>query len=472
MTRTTIHHALGLHMHQPPGNLRLLIEANPWDAEQIIRCYERPVRYASRYQDLAHLHIGFSGVLLEQLLDPDIIDRYRHILDIPQMLARYAETRNVELIGMGYYHPIFPLIPRNDWADQLELGREIMERAFGRGPRGFWPPEMAFSMEMIPDLVAAGYDYVVVDGMHVRPGDGIDDVFRPYLACHDGVCISIVPRDRGVSCAQQSGLDPNWFQNELCRRVDGSPRPHESRLVTTWSDGENGGWFRQIHEESGFFGHFYAPYMERVRNGDYPITPVSLSVYLDNNPCHAHAQVRTGAWNIGRNAGGDHSHWAGSTTQRAAVDELRRLSTRYRDLRGRVAFEGPDDSALNARFDQVRRWILEAQTSCFLCWGDAWISHLYERTVPAQRVLDGIESRLDAVLAMAVLEDPGAGILAPEAIPTVDAVSTNKKYAVSDWDRDAKATPARPGLKKSRPSSGVKPGTDPSRPGGRRGSGR
>jgi len=39
MTGTKAFHALGLHMHQPPGNFKFLIETNPWEAEQIIRCY-------------------------------------------------------------------------------------------------------------------------------------------------------------------------------------------------------------------------------------------------------------------------------------------------------------------------------------------------------------------------------------------------------------------------------------------------
>ena len=108
MTGTNIHHALGLHMHQPPGNLRLLIDTNPWEAEQIVRCYERAVRYARDYRDVARLHVGFSGVLLEQLLDPDIVDRYRHILDIPAMLQSYREADNIELIGMGTTTPYSP----------------------------------------------------------------------------------------------------------------------------------------------------------------------------------------------------------------------------------------------------------------------------------------------------------------------------------------------------------------------------
>jgi glycosidase len=290
MARTQLFHALGLHMHQPPGNLRLLLEVNPWEAEEILRCYERAVRYAERYRDVARLHVSFSGVLLEQFLDPDIVDRYRHIVDIPEMLERYRAADNIELLGLGYYHPIFPLIPRADWPEQLERGRAIVERVFGRSPRGFWPPELAFSMEMIPALVQAGYEYVIVDGVHVRPVDGVNDIFRPYVACHDGACITIVPRDHDVSNAQGHGLNPRWLRDELSWRSTVSPRPDEARLVTTWSDGENGGWFRQTHEPSGFFGHFFAPYMEQCRDGDYPITPVLLGDYLDRQRPTAHAQ--------------------------------------------------------------------------------------------------------------------------------------------------------------------------------------
>jgi alpha-amylase/alpha-mannosidase (GH57 family) len=76
---TEVYHALGLHMHQPPGNLRLLSETNEWEAQQIIRCYESPLHYAQKYKKTARLHIGFSGVLLDQFSDPSIVDRYRQI---------------------------------------------------------------------------------------------------------------------------------------------------------------------------------------------------------------------------------------------------------------------------------------------------------------------------------------------------------------------------------------------------------
>jgi len=395
---STLFHALGLHMHQPPGNLRLLIEANPWEAEQIIRCYERPVRYAARYRDVARLHVGFSGGLLDQLLDQRVVDLYRHILDIPAMLDGYAQADNIELIGMGQHHPIFPLIPREDWPEQLELGRVTMQRAFGRMPRGFWPPELAFTMEMIPALVEAGFDYVVADGIHVLPEDGISDVFRPYLACHNGVCITVVPRDRDVSAAQHTGLDATWFQNEVRWRTGGSARPHEPRLVTTWSDGENGNWFREPHEGSGFFGYFFAPYMEHYRGGEYPVNPVSLSAYLEQHPPQAHAQVQTGSWNVGTDFVPDLSQWAGSAEQKAAVEEVTRLSARYWDLHARLHATRRVHHCWEA-LERARRRILEAETSCYFVWGDSWIPLLHERTASAFKDLDTVAASLDAALS-------------------------------------------------------------------------
>ncbi|RNE93318.1 glycoside hydrolase family 57 [Marichromatium sp. AB32] len=382
MTVTNIAHALGLHMHQPPGNLRLLIEVSPWEAEQIIRCYERVVRYAEHFRDVAVLHVGFSGVLLEQLLDPEVVARYRAIVDIPAMLERYRRAANIELVGTGYSHPIFPLIARADWSEQLTRGRALIERAFGRAPRGFWPPELAFTMEMTPALVKAGYDYVVVDGGHVRPADGMSDVLRPYLACHDGACIRVVPRDRALSGAQQSGLEPDGFEREVCVRAARSPRPREPRLLTTWCDGENGAWLRQTQEQAGFFGHFFAPQMTRWRAGESMIRPVSLGRYLDAFHPRVHARVQTGCWNTDADVGAALSRWTGSRAQRAAVTELVRLSERYWSLL-REYREDDDDGHLT----RARQLILEAETSCYLYWGESWLPYLHQRLEAAASAL-------------------------------------------------------------------------------------
>lgn len=422
MEQQLIAHALGLHMHQPPGNLKLLIEQSPWEAEQIIRCYERVPRYAREYRDIASLHVGFSGILLEQLLDPGIVDAYRHIVDIPAMLENYRNSPNIELIGMGYYHPIFPLIPQQDWGDQLSRGRAIMDRIFGRPPQGFWPPEMAFSMEMVPALVEAGYRFVVVDGVHIQPLAGELDIYQPYTACYEDSSITVVPRDRDLSNAQESGLDPAWFANEVQRKVWHSPQPHEPRLITTWSDGENGGWFRQTDEDSGFFGYFFAPYMEHARHGEYPARTVTISSYLQTVQLRQQAQVRTGAWNVGDTSGEDLSQWAGSDNQRQAVAEINRISNRYHQLAAKTP------TGAEELLQQAHREILEAQTSCFLFWGDNWLPHLFRRTRRVRELLENAALQMGQRARRKAGESttPGAKMVRPRKVQEAARKTTGR----------------------------------------------
>jgi len=379
----SIYHALGLHMHQPPDNLKLIFDTQNWEAIQIIKCYERVARYAHAYMDVARLHIGFSGILLEQFMDPKVIDRYRNIVDLPRMIEAYRAAKNIEFIGMGYFHPIFPLIPMEDWEEQIRLCTDLINEVFGRRPKGFWPPEMAFSMEMIPIIKKCGYKYVIVDGVHVFP-EGKIDIYMPYIASFNGEEIFIIPRDRDLSNAQESGLDPYWFKNEVLHKVTNSPHPNLPRLVTTWTDGENGGWFRNMDEEAGFFGHFFSPYMEGVRRGTMGIEPISISEFLEKYRPKERAEVRTGAWNVGSTSGFDLTLWAGTPAQKMALEEIYQVCWRYFELKRAY----PKKRELLQR---ARRLILASETSCYLFWGDAWLPRIYECLNEASRILDQIK---------------------------------------------------------------------------------
>ena len=373
-------------MHQPPGNLEYLIDHYEWEARQIMLCYDRPLNYAWRYQDVARFCVGFSGILLEQLQDPRVVARYSEVIDIPKMLDIYRRTPNIEIVGMGYYHPIFPLIPLEDWDDQIAQGRQKIAEVFGREPKIFWPPEMAFTKEMIPVLARHGYEYVVIDSVHVKHEKSlgkVETVYRPHFAEHGGARITVIPRDRDLSNAQESGLDPGWFEGEVKNKTAGAAEPC---LVTTWTDGENGGWFRQTDEQAGFWGHFFVPYMEKVRAGRIPIRPVTITDFVKDNPPRDKVEVQTGAWNVGSTSGYDFSQWSGSASQRKALEEIWDLSRSYQELvKASPVGKSPQSSA--STLAQAREYILRAETSCYLFWGDAWIPKLYEETRMARDLL-------------------------------------------------------------------------------------
>lgn len=386
-----IYHALGLHLHQPPGNMMTMLHHAEYEGIGVIHAYDRIVKYAHRFKDIARIHVGISGVLIDQLTDPEVQRAYAPHIDINGMLQGYRNASNIEILGMGHFHPVFPLIPKDDWEEQLAYGRKRIIEVLHHEPEGFWPPEMAFTIEMIPAIVKAGYKYLLVDSMHLRPqktyDSGRPDIFTAYIAEYKGYKIPVIPRNRDISNAQESGMDAGWFKNEVMHKVKESPNPDQPRLVCTWSDGENGGWFRNMDDMAGFWGHFYSPFMEQVRS-EGPITPIKISEYLEQYPPVEKADIQTGAWNVGHTSGEDFSQWNGSDTQKAGVDEIAKVSRYYWELAEKL--RSMPENELKEKLAHARKLILEAETSCFLFWGDSWVPKLYERTEPALNLLNEI----------------------------------------------------------------------------------
>ncbi len=433
-----IYHALGLHMHQPPNNLPFLLETDNTAAVQILQCYARAVNYALKYQDIARLHVSFSGSLVEQLQAPKIIDKYRKHVDIPLMLESYRTADNIELLGMGYYHPLFALIPSHDWAAHIQRGFDIIKDTFGRAPKGFYPPEMAFSMELIPLLVKAGYQYAVVNTEFIQPhGGGVADVFAAYKAYHENAWINIIAIDRDFSQAQASGLDPVWFASESRRRVLCAEPADTPRLLTSWSSGENGDWFRNPDEGEGFFGHFFAPYMEHAEIGEFPTQPIAISEFLHVHPAAMSAHVESGAWHSGSSFGYGLSDWSGSPEQKQRVEHLQQLSARHAALRDRLS-----DAKAQTELAGIYDKLLESQSSCFICWGDKWLEKLTPRLRDIEAALDRLDPDKPAAKAVEKQATHIAQVMPDFAMDKIEALKIADAKAKAEAEAKAQAAAA------------------------------
>ncbi len=285
-------HALGLHLYQPIDNLHTLLKENPEELRRILLCYERIGRYAHKYAGIAHIHVALSSVLLEQLRDPKLINACRELVDIPSVLESLRSAPNIEFVGTGFRHAPLPFIPQEDWEDQLLLERELMSTVFGRVLKGYFPPSAFFSADMVPALVSAGYEYLLLPAhMLTLPEGGEADPYRPYKLTHHKASITVVPVDAGFSQSQQYGLEASWFADEVRNGVMLALPYSAPYLLTTWSDGENGEWFR-TYDEQGFFGSFFSPYMEFSELGAFPIQPVSITEYLKSHPAQVQALLK------------------------------------------------------------------------------------------------------------------------------------------------------------------------------------
>lgn len=292
MPMNPVMHALGLHLYQPLDNLHTLLRENPEELRRILLCYERIGRYANKYAGVARLHVALSTVLLEQLKDPKLIKACRDLVDIPSVLESLRSAPNIEFIGTGFRHAPLPFIPQEDWQEQLQLERELVSATFGRTLKGYLPPSAFFSVEMVPALVSAGYEYLLLPTQMLMLSDGGDaDPYRPYRLSYKQSSITVIPVDAGFSQSQQYGLEAPWFADEVRNGVMLALPYSAPYLLTTWSDGENGEWFR-TYEEHGFFGAFFSPYMEFTELGAFPVQPVSISEYLDSYPVQTEAVLK------------------------------------------------------------------------------------------------------------------------------------------------------------------------------------
>ncbi|MEK7989404.1 MAG: hypothetical protein VSS52_000220 [Thiotrichaceae bacterium] len=378
MLNNTIYHALVLNLHQPSGNLEHLLKHNFWEAKEILWALDRIPRSLCGYEDVARVHLAMSGTLLETLKKPEFQDQVYGITKIGDFLWQLQNTQIFEILGTGFYHPVFPLTPAADWIEQLQRWQQMGQHLFWRTQfDGFWPPEMGFCMEMIPYLKRMGYRYVLVDSEHVEPVEEMswqELRYRPHIAEYEGDEIIIIVRDRELSNAQESGMDFGWFEHEAHERTKWCNFPP---LITTCTDGDNGGWFRNTNLSSNFWHVFYRKFLDNVRQGYTELRPTFIDEYLNKHGAFGQVKVHTAAWNTGWHNGTDFVQWTGSDLQKQALERVKQVSGAFHELKDEI-----QDSAHSLDIQHLlseAHWhLLRAETSCHFFWGESWVSRSHD----------------------------------------------------------------------------------------------
>jgi alpha-amylase/alpha-mannosidase (GH57 family) len=392
---SSIHHALVLNLHQPAGNLRELLRDNTWEAKEILYALDRMPRSLWQYENLAKVNLSLSGTLQESLSDPEFQKQVYGVIDCGSLLWHLQNTSLFNILGTGYYHPVLPLIPENDRIEQLQRWRGIGCHLFNRENfQGFWPPELGFSMEMIPLLKHMGYRYVIVDSEHVEavtPMSWHELRYQPHIARYKGDEIIVIVRDRDLSNAQESGMELAWFENEIDQRTkycDFTP------LVTTATDGDNGGWFRNPEMSANFWG-FYRNLLNKVKAGVSNITPCFIDEYLDRFGAIGEVHVNTGAWNTGWHHGHDFIQWTGSEAQKSVISRIAVTSLTLWELNQKAIEDYPPDSDIFYHINEAKWRLLRAETSCNIFWGEAWVSRAHADLEASWNELNLIQARMN-----------------------------------------------------------------------------
>nr|VFJ87544.1 MAG: Glycosyl hydrolase family 57 [Candidatus Kentron sp. H]VFJ89350.1 MAG: Glycosyl hydrolase family 57 [Candidatus Kentron sp. H]VFJ95921.1 MAG: Glycosyl hydrolase family 57 [Candidatus Kentron sp. H] len=388
------YHATILNLHQPPGNLEDLLVHDTWKAKEIMYALDRIPRAIWGYEDIARIHLPISGALLETLSSPDFQSRTYGYVKCGDLLWNLRNPA-IDLLATGYYHPVFPLIPPADREEQLlrwfGIARHLFEQQHFQG---LWPPEMGFCMEMIPMLRKLGFRYVLVDSEQVVPLTPMswhEIRYRPHIASFGGDEIIVVVRDRDLSNSQEAGMDPGWFIHEIHERTQHCDFPS---LVTTASDGDNGGWFRNTRWDANFWGAFYRPLMRRMREGTAGFMPTFIQDYLDRFGAEGYVIVRTGAWNTGEHSGIGFVQWTGSAMQKDAMGRAGQVSRDIHELRWQEGEKGWPDPETGRLLEDAMWRLLRAETSCHFYWGEDWVHRAHGDLDQAAALVGEVKRRL------------------------------------------------------------------------------
>ena len=142
-----------LHFYQPPTQVH-------WVLRKV--CIESYRPLVELFTDLpyAKVTININAVLTEMLCD-------HGFEDVVKGLQELARRGQVEFTGSGKYHPILPLIPLPEMERQISQNHKTNKNLIGKyyNPKGFFPPEMCYSKEILKPIAESGHRWIIISGI-------------------------------------------------------------------------------------------------------------------------------------------------------------------------------------------------------------------------------------------------------------------------------------------------------------------
>ena len=400
------YHTLGFLMHQPPDIFSLLAENQMGRLLQIVNSYQMPLKYLETYRDSLKIHIGFSGILLEQLLSREVVDACRKIIDIPSMLNAYRESKNVEIIGMGYSHPLFPMIPALDWDSQVLQGREIITEVLGQEPKGFWPAESGFCPDMIPVLKKHGYEYVILDRSFLKPKvkEGVRD--RQSKDRYSSVgSIAYHGAEMGALIISKNFDSPRKANSPgehfASYPHHGSLSGQRKQLVADWLFVDNLTCQKtnEPSEDPEFWEGYFSPYLERIYRAECGIRSVLLKELMHDWKVRHLFDVQmdhSAACPRPENCPASEDRGA-VPDRRKVIEEVWRFSRQYHEVKSallRRADRSLCHEYASDLLEKAQKWLLRSQTGCYFSEDEPRVATIYENIKPGLILLKEVKRQV------------------------------------------------------------------------------
>jgi len=223
-----------LHFYQPPTQLH-------WVLRKV--CVESYRPLVELFTDLpyAKVTININAVLTEMLCD-------HGFNDVVKGFQEMAKRGQVEFTGSGKYHPILPLIPQSETERQITQNYKTNKRLIGKyyNPKGFFPPEMCYSKEILQPIAASGHQWIILSGIACPVAWPTNIIHQIDI---DGTRIAVFFRDNILSNKISfHNIDAAGFIDHL-RQMQKSHKGKGNTYVVTAMDAETFGHHIQNWEK-------------------------------------------------------------------------------------------------------------------------------------------------------------------------------------------------------------------------------
>lgn len=225
--------------------------------------------------------LHFSGNLLEWFIEnkPELIEKVKAM----------AKRGQIEIIGGGYYEPIFAIIPRRDRIAQMRKLSNLIKTKFGLVVKGAWLSERVWEPNYPSFLTEVGLEYVIVDDNHFRScGITQEGTLYSYITEDEGKTLRVFPINepiRYLTPWKPTYMTIDYLQSVADEKGD--------RIALLISDAEKMGVWGSTHEfcyidgkghEDGDNGKpFVTAFFEQIENNHW-IKSTTLSEYLGKYP--------------------------------------------------------------------------------------------------------------------------------------------------------------------------------------------
>jgi alpha-amylase len=274
------------HFHQPVDNFEFVFED----------CYKKAygplVDNLYKYPEVK-VSLHFSGNLLEWFLE-----NKSEFIEKLKIMARRGQ---LELIGGGYYEPMFAIIPYHDKIAQIKKLSTLIKEEFGLDVKGAWLSERVWEPNYPSFLSKAGLKYVIIDDNHLRSsGLTEEDTFYTYITEDEGKTLRIFSINEQLRYL--TPWKPTYYSIDYLRKMADEKGDRIALLI---SDAEKMGVWGTTHEICYIEGHghwdrdnkkpFIPAFLEQIINNKW-IKTISLSDYMEEYPARDLLYIPTASY--------------------------------------------------------------------------------------------------------------------------------------------------------------------------------